>query len=145
MLAYDPATNPLNTNEWAYPLTECVHVASMSLSVGCIALVDLRMLGFGFRSTTAADLVRETEWWTVLGLFLAISSGLLIFSTDPAHIILNGSFQFKMAVLTIGLIFNYTIHRKVAFSGSSTAPLVACASLALWIAPIAAAIFMAFL
>jgi len=145
MLAYDPATNPLNTTEWAYPVTECVHVASMALSVGCIGLVDLRMLGMGIPSASAAELVRETECWTILGLFLAISSGLLIFSTDPSHIIVNGSFQFKMAVLMAGLIFNYTIHRKVALSGSAAGPVVACLSLALWIAPIAAGIFIAFL
>ena len=145
MPAYDPATNPLNTTEWAYPVTECVHVAAMALSVGCIGLVDLRMLGMGLRSVTAAELVRETEWWTILGLFLAISSGLLIFSSDPVHIMANGSFQFKMAVLTTALIFNYTIHRSVALSGSGAGPVVACLSIALWIAPIAAGIFIAFL
>ena len=47
MLAYDPSTNPLNNNEWSYPLAECVHIASMALSIGCIVLVDLRLLGAG--------------------------------------------------------------------------------------------------
>ena len=144
MLAYDPSTNPLNNNEWSYPLTECVHVASMALSVGCIGLVDLRLLGLGIQSCTPGQLVRDTEVWTLLGLFLAISSGLLIFSTDPLHFLTNGPFQFKMGVLLAGILYNYTIHRQAALAGSRAAGLIAAFSLALWLSPVAAGIFTAF-
>lgn len=144
MLAYDPYSNPLNNNEWAYPLTECVHLASMALSVGCIALVDLRMMGMGIRSCSAKQLVRDTELWVIVGLFLVIVSGLLIFSTDPIHYLNNGPFQFKMAVLVAGIIYNYTVHRSVAFSGSAAGPVVAGLSLLIWLSPVAAGIFIAF-
>lgn len=144
MLAYDPSTNPLNNNEWSYPLAECIHIASMALSIGCIVLVDLRLLGLGIKSTSAKQLVRDTDLWVVIGLFLAIATGLLIFSTDPVHFMENGPFQFKMAILLAGILYNYTLHRSVAFSPSGLAPVVALVSILIWISPIAAGIFSAF-
>jgi hypothetical protein len=42
MLAYDPATNPLNNNEWSFPLLEIIHIASFAVSIGTIFIVDLR-------------------------------------------------------------------------------------------------------
>ena len=144
MLAYDPSTNPLNNNEWSYPLAECVHIASMALSIGCIVLVDLRLLGLGIKSTSAKQLVRDTDLWVIIDLFLAIGTGLLIFSTDPVHFMENGPFQFKMAILLAGILYNYTLHRSVAFSPSGLAPVVALVSILIWISPIAAGIFSAF-
>ena len=121
MLAYDPATNPLNNNEWAFPLTECFHLAAMALSIGTIAVVDLRLLGLGMRRQSSAQLVRNTELWTLAGLAIVITSGLLIFSSDPVHYLNNGPFQFKIAVLLLGIVYNYTVHRKVACSEAPAA------------------------
>jgi len=143
MLVYDPATNPLNTNEWAFPLTECIHIASMAMSIGMIVAVDLRLLGRGIPGRSAAQLLRDTELWTLIGFILVITSGLVIFTTDPAMYLRNISFQAKMALLIAGLVFNYTIHRKAALSGSGGI-VVALVSLALWMSLVFSAIFIAF-
>lgn len=144
--AYDPSTNPLNNNEWAFPLAECVHIAAMALSVGTIVLVDLRLLGVGLRRQTVAQLLAETEVWTLAGLAIVIASGLVIFSSDPVAYLRNGAFLFKMAALLIAIVYNYTIHRMVA---RRTAPPIANklaggVSLALWCSLVFAGIFIAF-
>jgi hypothetical protein len=41
---YDPASNPLNNNEWSFPLFECIHIAMFAMSIGTIALVDFQCL-----------------------------------------------------------------------------------------------------
>lgn len=42
MLAgYDLADNPLNKIEWAFFAAECVHIASLALSIGTIELLRL--------------------------------------------------------------------------------------------------------
>jgi len=58
----------------------------------------------------------------------------------------NPSFQFKMAAFLLGLIFNYTIHYKVAKSDSSSlaAKLVGAVSLAVWVSVVAGGIFIGF-
>jgi len=146
MLAYDPATNPLNSNEWAFPLTECFHIAAMAFSIGTIAIVDLRLLGLGMRNQSSAQLVSDTELWTLSGLAIVIASGLLIFSSDPIHYLNNGPFQFKMAALLTGILYNYTLHRKVARSGASVAAgfVAGAFSLFLWLSLVFAGIFIAF-
>jgi hypothetical protein len=146
MLVYDPSTNPLNSNEWAFPLTECFHVAAMAMSIGTITLVDLRLLGAGMTKQTSAQLVRDTELWTLSGLVIVITSGLVIFSSDPVHYLNNGPFQFKMAALLVGILFNYTVHRRVAQAGVSTPirAVTGAVSMLLWLSLVFAGIFIAF-
>jgi len=146
MLIYDLNTNPLNSNEWSFPLTECFHVASMSLCIGTIALVDLRLLGVGLRNQTAAQLIRGTELWTFAGFSVVITSGLLIFSSDPLKYLHSAPFQLKMALLLLGIIYNYTLHRKVAQSDSPPGLRYTTAgfSLLLWGALVFSSIFIAF-
>ena len=135
MFIYDLNANPLNSNEWAFPLTECFHITSMALSIGTIALVDLRLLGLGMKHQTAGQLLKDTGIWTFAGLVIVIISGLLIFSSDPLRYINNSGFVFKMGVLLLAILFNYTIHRKVALSNASPgmAKLVGAISLLLWV------------
>ena len=45
-LRYDPTTNPLNNNEWSFPLLEIFHILGFALSIGTVAVVDLRLLGW---------------------------------------------------------------------------------------------------
>ena len=146
MFIYDLAANPLNSNEWAFPLTECFHVLSMALSIGMTTLVDLRLLGTGMRSRTAAELIRETEPWTIAGFSIVIVSGLLIFSSDPLKYLHNPPFQLKMVLLLLGTVYNYSLHRKVALA-TPPSPLrlpVAVFSLLLWGSLVFLAILVAF-
>jgi len=147
MLIYDLNANPLNSNEWAFPLTECFHITSFALSVGTIALVDLRLLGLGMKHQTAGQLYRDTSLWTLAGFIIVIFSGLLIFSSDPIHYLYNEAFRFKITALVIGLIYNYTIHRKVALSDPSPGlgALVGGVSLVIWILVVFSGLWIAFI
>lgn len=147
MLEYDPATNPLNNNEWAFPLAECVHIATFAMSVGTIAIVDFCMLGISMRKQTPAQLLKDTSLWTLAGLIITISAGLVIMTTDPVAYYHNWSFRYKIICLVVAIVYNYTIHRRVAMSDSSSPALrklVASVSLALWISIVFAGLFYAF-
>jgi hypothetical protein len=135
MLIYDLNANPLNANEWAFPLTECFHITSFALSIGTIALVDLRLLGLALKNQTPGQLVKDTGIWTFAGLVIVIISGLLIFSSDPLRYTYNSGFQYKMLALVLAILFNYTIHRKVALSNPSgmAGKVVGALSLLLWV------------
>jgi hypothetical protein len=145
-IAYDPATNPLNNNEWSFPLFECIHIAMFAMSIGTIALVDFRMLGLALRRQTPAQLLKDTSIWTLVGLIVVITSGLVIMTTDPVAYYYNPSFRYKVFALVIAIIYNYTIHRKVALSNPSplVGGVVASISLLLWISIVFAGLFYAF-
>lgn len=114
MFIYDLNKNPLNSNEWAFPLTECFHITSFALSIGTIMLVDVRLLGLALKRRTSAIVLKDTSLWTLAGLIIVIFSGLLIFSSDPIMYLHNASFKYKVTNLMLAIIFNYTVHRRVA-------------------------------
>jgi hypothetical protein len=143
---YDPATNPLNNNEWSFPLFECIHIAMFAMSIGTIAIVDLRLLGLTLRRTSAVELLKATSLWTLIGLIVVITTGLVIFTTDPVAYFYNPAFRYKCIALVGAIIYNYTIHRKVVMSkaGQLVSGLVAAVSLLWWISIVFAGIFYSF-
>jgi hypothetical protein len=147
MLVYDLNANPLNSNEWAFPLVECFHITSFALSIGTIALADLRLLGLGMKHQTAGQITKDTGLWTFAGLVIVILSGLMIFSSDPVHYYHNYAFRVKVTVLTLAIIFNYTIHRKVAMSNSSpgVGAMVGAVSVLLWLTVVFSGLWIAFI
>src|SRR5579871_1776763 len=111
-----------------------------------IFMVDLRLIGIGMRRRLASQLSKDLAPWTLGGLAAVLMSGPFIFSSDPNMYMNNSSFQFKMGVLAIAILYQYTIHRKVAFSNPSQAVAVSVGivSVALWVSVIAGGIFIAF-
>jgi hypothetical protein len=146
LLQYDVSTNPLNTVEWLFAAMECVHISAFALSIGTIALVDMSLLGVGLAGQSPAKILRATEMWTMAGLTIVITAGLAIFSSDPLRYYYSPTFRLKMWCLLAGIIFNYTIHRKVVQANPSpvVAKLTGAISLVLWITVIFCGLFFAF-
>lgn len=136
-----PIENPLNASPLAFPILEYIHLFGLICSVGTIALVNFRLLGFGLTGKSAAQLWRETMPWTAAGLALVIFSGLLLFSINPDVYYLNYTFLFKMSALILALLFYYTLVRRTAAS-EGAGRTVACVSLALWMLVLGGGIFI---
>jgi hypothetical protein len=103
-------------------------------------------MGLGMRHQPVSQLARDLSPWTLGGFAAVLMSGPLIFSSDPNLYLNNPSFRFKMGALLIGLLFQYTIHRKVALSDPSQAvgAMVGVISVALWVSVIFSGLFIAF-
>jgi hypothetical protein len=123
---------------------ECFHIAGFVVAIGTTAVVDLRLLGLVFRQQSAAELNTDSGLWALGGLIVAVFTGFMLFSTDPDMYYTNETFLIKMACLTLAIVFNYTIRRKVIVSGVSAGidKLVACVSLALWVSIVFGGIFI---
>jgi hypothetical protein len=137
----------LNNTEWAFPLAECFHIPAFALSIGTITLVDLRLLGVALRGESPAKLLKDTQPYTLIGLVIVVLSGFILYLSQTEIYLANASFYFKIIVLLIAIVYNYTIHRKVASSPNVSpvvAKLVAAISLALWVAVVFGGIFIAF-
>lgn len=129
-----------------FPVLECIHILGFILLAGSIALIDFRLLGALMRDQGPAALANDAAPWTLVGLALALTSGALLFASDPDHYYLNSAFQFKMGVLLLALAFHYTIHGRMVRPGASpiSGKLAACLSLALWAGVIGGGIFIGF-
>jgi hypothetical protein len=139
--------NPLNSSELAFPVLECIHILGFALSVGTIAIVDFRLLGLGMNHQSTAEVAADVAPFTLLGLVVMLISGPLLFSSDPAMYYFNWVFDLKMVVLLVAIVFNYTVRRKVAYSGKSgpLSKVVACVSICLWVGVVFGGIFLAFI
>ena len=137
--------NPLNASPLAFPILECIHIVGFAVSIGTIAIVDFRLLGIGMKRETPSQLLRDTSLWTLGGLVVMLFSGLMLFSSDPDNYYLNYAFDLKMVFFLLAILFNYTIHRKVAQRNSPHGKAVACISLTLWSLVVFGGIFIGFL
>ncbi|HTS60004.1 MAG TPA: DUF6644 family protein [Terriglobales bacterium] len=148
MLLQNVIGDALNETEWAFPLAECIHIGGFAIGVGSIALVDFRMLNLGLRHQTSATILRYTELWTVIALVFVVFSGFALFSSMPGIYLHNLVFPAKMHILLAAIIFNFTVHRKVA-TMENPPPLlskvVATVSLLLWVSIVFGGIFTGFL
>jgi len=145
-LSTSPWANAMNGPEWAFPLVQSLHFIGFAFSIGTIAIVDFRLLGWTMRRQSTAELAADLDPWTWAGLALMLITGPLMFSTGAVEYHNNPSFQFKMVCLALALLFHFTIHRKVARSQAPplAAKLVGGLSLVLWTAVVAGGRMIAF-
>ncbi|MEO5922790.1 MAG: hypothetical protein ABIR70_03090 [Bryobacteraceae bacterium] len=120
--------NPLNESPWAFPVLESVHLLGIFVGLGTAALVNLSLLGV---ASGPAKLWREMLLPTMIGLMVAIFSGLLLFSIDPELYLSNEIFRYKIGVLVVALAFYYTAVRRAA-GRDKKASVVAILSLVLF-------------
>src|SRR5277367_6132045 len=148
MLLQNAVADALNNSEWVFPLAECVHIGGFAIGVGSIVLVDFRMLNLGMRNETAARILRYTEPWTLIALTFVMFSGLMLFLSQTSIYLTNQIFPLKMYALLAALIYNFTIHRKVATMENPPpvfSKAVAILSLLLWMSVVFGGIFTGFL
>ena len=143
---YDTSTNFLNVHEWAYGVTEIVHILSLAVGVGLIALVDLRLLGLGVERASAERLWRATAVVSLMGLVVAVTTGLMIFSTDPVRYFGHPTMRFKLVLVLLALAFNYTVHNRVVCGHypRNACGSVAVLSLMMWVTAVFSGIFYSF-
>ncbi len=148
MLLQNAVGDALNSAEWVFALAECVHIGGFAIAIGSIALVDFRMLNLGLRRESTARILGYTELWTVVALLFVIFSGVALFLSQVDVYRVNLVFPWKMYVLAAALLYNFTIHRRVATMKDPPPivnKLVATVSLLLWTLVVFGGIFTGFL
>src|SRR5260370_5019495 len=102
----------MNRYEWVFPVVKSLNFIGFAMSIGTIAIVDLRLLGLGMRRQTPAELAADLAPWTRVGIAVMLTTGPLMFSTDAVAYHYNPSFQLKMLCLMLALLFHFTLHRR---------------------------------
>jgi len=145
-LVNSPWSHWINAYEWIFPAIQSVHFIGFAVSIGSIAMVDLRLLGFGMKRQAPAELAADLNRWTLLGIAMMLVTGFLMFSTDAVTYHNNPSFQIKMTCLMVALVFHFTVRRWAVRPGTGPvgAKLAAGASLLLWTTVLMAGRMIAF-
>jgi hypothetical protein len=129
-------------SSYLFPSLEAVHVIALSVVLGTITVVDLRLLGFASKSRSAERVSMEVLKWTWGGFALAVLSGFVMFMTNARVYAHNTAFLIKLVLLALAglnmLVFHLTAARTMDRWDRQAAPPIgkasAILSLALWIA-----------
>jgi uncharacterized membrane protein len=133
----------ISEGDTLFPWIECVHVLALTLVIGSIAIVDLRLLGLRSRARSVIETTAEALPITWGAFSIAVITGGLMFSSNAVAYAHNGFFLAKMALIGFAGLNMMVYHSFVArgaaswHTASSTplrARLVGGISLALWIA-----------
>jgi len=84
---------------WLWPLMEIVHFIGLSLLLGALIIVDLRLAGY--LRQIDIDSVHRLLPWATIGFVMNLVSGFLFFMGDPARYSVNIGFQIKMILVLI--------------------------------------------
>jgi len=127
---------------YLFPGLVTVHVIGLSISVGLIAIFDLRLIGYGIRQTPVSDLARQLKPWATVGFICMVASGVLLLGSEAVNCYKSAAFWIKLGLLALAalnaLTFHFTVYRRVGtwdrMSVTPTGARVAgWASLILWL------------
>lgn len=121
---------------WLFPVIQSVHIIGLTMLVGTICLVDLRLLGIGMRRQDVGELASGLAPFTIGGLLTVALTGPLMFGSDLGRYIHNPAFVVKMALFALAVAGHFTFHRRVLSDSATLSPsgqkAVAFLSLMLW-------------
>jgi hypothetical protein len=102
---------------WLFPAIETLHVIALSLVVGSIAVLDLRLLDRSWRSRSVTELTLDILPWTWSSFVVAVATGALMFSSAASKYAADIPFRIKMTLLLLAganmLIFHRFTYRGV--------------------------------
>ena len=126
----------LNTT-WSSPIVQCIHLVALVIFAGSVLIVDVRLLGRGVTDMSIAQVARMAQPWLIWSFVVLLLSGVpQVFSTALKQYY-SPFFWWKMELLILGMIFTFTIRRRVALAdaariGTFWPKVVAVFSMVLW-------------
>ena len=100
----------IRENDSLFPWVESFHVLAITLVIGTIAIVDLRLIGLASLDRAVARLTSEILPCTWGAFALAAITGALLFSSNAFTYAHNSQFQTKMVFLLLAGINMAVFH-----------------------------------
>lgn len=90
----------LQSNPWAYPALETLHILGIALLLGNLVALEVRVWG-GAAMLPVVQLARLSLGLAAIGFALVAASGLLMFATQAADLLAHRTFLVKMGLLAL--------------------------------------------
>ncbi|MCB1672226.1 MAG: DUF6644 family protein [Gammaproteobacteria bacterium] len=107
-----PLSQVIAATNW-FPLLESIHVIAITLVLGSILWVDLRLLGFAARQLPLNVLNLQLIPWTWGAFVVAVITGLGMFITRASSHIDNPAFRWKFVLMALAGINMAYFHFRV--------------------------------
>ena len=118
-----------------FPIIESIHLLALTLLLGTIVVLDLRLLGAGLRKQPLPLIARALSPLTFWSLLTMLATGFLLFASEAMKSSDSPPFRFKMVALALALVFHLGVFRVAVNSetlGRVRSVVTATLSLTLW-------------
>jgi hypothetical protein len=141
-----PFAAAIRESDALFPWIESVHVLALTLVVGSISIVDLRLLGLSSGNRSVASLSAEVLPFTWAAFVFAVLTGSALFTSHAIGYADNYQFRMKMLLLVLAganmLVFHLIMGRDIGhWSDPGVTPwqgkIAGLISLLLWIGIVA--------
>jgi hypothetical protein len=131
-----PISQMIRNSTYIFPVVEVLHLFGLTLLLGTITVIDMRMLGVGMRRQSVAEVASQLTPWSIGAALLTIVSGILLFLSEAMKCYGNAAFPYKMWFLFAGIVLYLVAQRRVTSPTSRMSPgalkVIAVLSLFLW-------------
>lgn len=107
----------IRENDWLFPMLESLHVLGVTVFLGSIIWVDLRILRFANNERRLQKFVNELLPITWLMFVVAVVTGFALFSSNAVNYAHNIFFQLKILFLSLAglnmIVFHFWYHNGV--------------------------------
>ena len=110
------ASTRLHESLYMYPWIESVHVLTLCLCLGMLAVIDFRMLGLFLTDVSAAKIAARLNLPMLIGFSIMIVTGLLLAFAIPVRTAQSIWFRVKLVLLFAAAINAWLFHKKMKAS-----------------------------
>lgn len=107
---FQSSTN-LHESLYMYGWVESTHVLTLSLFLGMLLIIDLRLLGVGFTNIPASTLLEKLDKPMMIGFVIMVITGLLLYYAIPVRSTQSIFFRVKLILLVAAGINALLIRR----------------------------------
>jgi len=127
----------IRDSKYLFPIFEAIHLLGLTVLLGVIVIVSLRLFGLILKHESTRDLATDLRPYTWTSIITMLVTGYLLFASEALKCYDSPSFRFKMVCLFLALTFQLTVYHKATTSekvDSSPwfARITAVLALALW-------------
>lgn len=132
----------LRGSAYVYPILMSLHMLGIAFFGGMVLMTDMRLLGWGMRKRSIADVVNQFRVPKRWGLLLIVTCGVFMAGSKAEEYYYNSFFRAKMILLAVVVVHELVFRRSVyadpvaldrAPGIPGTAKMAAAFSLLLWI------------
>jgi len=150
-LSNTPLSMAIQDAFWVIPTVQTVHIVSIAVVMGSMAMLDLRLVGIVCRAQSLESLAHRFLPWVWAAVLVLLASGSILIVGEPGRELLNAMFWLKMSMLACVLIITATFQYLLRSNGGAfwdrrraAAALVGIVSLILWVGIIGAGRWIAY-
>jgi hypothetical protein len=112
----------IRDSRFLFPIIESVHLFALTVLLGTIIVLNLRLLGFGLRRQPMALVARSLAPLTFWSLIAMLATGTLLFCSEALKCYDSPPFLVKMVALFLAIVFHWAVFRPAVNSSPEPGP-----------------------